>query len=358
MIFYSVLKSLWHCFFVKKLDRKDNNKQSFWPTFVAVVIIAFYGHKADAMTCAQLFTAEKGEILQLSTKTVSELVERYFSFKESYDQREDKLREDIDTLYQMPEYQRTMQNREQLIDQFYKSERAYTEALQNALVSRPSHERIAYLKGLNREALIKHAALLDFLFGLKIKEMDENLKAELESENYLDQIKLQKKYGDEEIWYAPGAGQQTPWFALLEVVDAMNLKPGQLVSDFGSGIGRLGLLIGFLRPDVNFVGLEIVGERVKYANQAAAALGFDNVKFHTVNLSDAKLHLPPADHIYMFNPTNSKTSEIVTQKLVQLSKTKKFRVYLLTGLQSSSFRDFFKLVEAKNLNIYERRSDH
>lgn len=323
-----------------------------WSWFVAsaLVLVSIVSSNTYMANAADCVGATKGEIstLHLGDKTTAELVAQFYSSRE-------------DSKRRRSEFRNTMNSRKLSPDEEYQAfkillakEDAVINEIKAALISRPAFERLSYLRGLTRNAFIKHLDILDSLFGLKIKEMDDTLKAELEPNGTPAKSKRSEKYGDEEIWYAPGGGQQSSWGDLLEAVDEMNLKSGELVSDLGSGIGRLGLLIGLMRPDVSFVGLEIVDERVKYATQAATELGFSNVKYYTANLSDPLLDLPQADHFYMYNPTNRRTSEIVTEKLVKLSESKKFRVYLLSYLQSASFGTFFKQVKEKNLRVYER----
>ena len=219
---------------------------------------------------------------------------------------------------------------------------------------------IAHLPAEKRHPLInqtlvhnkwnKNNRLLDALFGLRIAEMDNLLKDTIGNSD-----RRRELFGDEEIWYAPGGGQQTDWLALKAHIEDMNLRPGDHVVDIGSGIGRLGLLLGFLRPDVQFTGLELIPERVRYAQQAANALGFANVTYITTNLAEENIPLPLADHYYLFNPTNRETSDIVTQKLLRAKESKKFRVHFHTGFASQIFHQHFEQVAEGRGRIFAPR---
>lgn len=171
----------------------------------------------------------------------------------------------------------------------------------------------------------------DAAFGLDVTRLDEVMHSERDSTTY----------AGEEIWFCRGGGLQSPWRELRAVVARMNLKPGDLVVDLGSGLGRLGLLIGLLYPEVRFQGLELVKARVDAANRAAKEMGFTHVEYRATNLAHAEA-LPPADHFYLFNPTNQKTSAIVTRKLLELSRVKGFKVHLLSILQCAKFYETFQ----------------
>jgi 1,2-phenylacetyl-CoA epoxidase PaaB subunit len=238
---------------------------------------------------------------------------------------------------------------------FDEKERQHFESIQEAILQTPPMDRIQYLRSLSKEQLLALSPLLDAFFGLDIKKMDQAIDEELGGPN---QSQRAEKYGNEQIWYAPRAGQQSDWRSLFDVIESMNLQQGQMVVDLGSGIGRLGLLIGLLRPDVMFNGYEILQARVDAAEQASRALGFYGVSYVQANMSDSGWRPPYADHFYMFNPTNSETSEKLTMKLVELSNTHPFRIYLLTGFQSRSFRNYFQEIKRGHPSIYVRKGSN
>ena len=243
--------------------------------------------------------------------------------------------------YISPETQKTVRNQRV----------KYKKALFDALGKRPASERLHYLRQvLTGEALIHEDDLIDALAGLRVPELDEKLK-------HLDSSRMQENYyGDEEIWYSPNAGQQTSWSNLLKVVERMKLpwSRSEGVADLGSGLGRLGILIGALFPHIPFTGIEIVGERVQNANRAARDFRFENVRYVTANLADPNVELPLVEHIYMYNPTTPRTSEIVTKKLLELSKRIRIQVYLLSIFQSPKFTEYFEKVDSSHPFKYYR----
>jgi hypothetical protein len=232
--------------------------------------------------------------------------------------------------------------------------RAYENAVLTALLSRTGNERLHYLQSLSRADFLNLDDEIKYtLFGLPIQKMDSELRAEFATG-------VPDRYGDELVYFHDEGSvvhYQSMWRDLYDAIDAMELKAGETVVDLGSGTGNLGLLIGLLRPDVKFIGLEIVGLRTSYANKASEELGFKNVRYVTTNLADLSSRLPQADHFYAYSPLNEATSEIVTEKLLTLSNTKSFKVYFLGGLSCTSFYSHFHRTSIHNvIQIYEKNS--
>lgn len=310
-------------------------------TFITVLA------EANPKQCLNVFNTRNAASPK---KSIPQLIESFFSIEKIFDDKLTQARSDLGDSEINDDYR-------SLTSSIYAQNKKDITALKKMILNAPAQERIGYLRGLSKVELLQLEELLDALFGLDINQMDQAIADEVSVEGTwgYDTTKKKAKYGDEEIWYAPGGGQQSQWRDMFQAIEAMNLQPNQLVSDFGSGIGRLGLLIGLLRPDVNFIGLELVEPRVAFANRAAEKNGFTNVKYLVSNLADQSTPLPPADHIYMYNPTNGPTSDILTQRLKQLSEHKDFRVYLKSGLASQLFYRVFRSINdyGAYIRIYE-----
>ncbi|MFM8315677.1 MAG: phosphatidylglycerol lysyltransferase domain-containing protein, partial [Deltaproteobacteria bacterium] len=159
---------------------------------------------------------------------------------------------------------------------------------------------------------------IDEALGLNADRVTEAL-------NSVDTEELKKKYGEEQIW--AGFGNRnllTPYFEFQNIIEKLNLKPGQLLVDLGSGLGRQGIFLGLTRPDVNFHGYEIVEERVLESERTAKALELPNVKFSRQDLSDPRFKPEAADVYYAFNPVSGSTFlKILNDLREQSVKTKK-----------------------------------
>lgn len=122
------------------------------------------------------------------------------------------------------------------------------------------------------------------------------------------------------------------WFSDYRIVEAAarDMQFERLIVDLGSGTGRLGLLIGFLYPRLQFIGLEIDRDRTAVAQAAAQRWGIqDRVKFVQQDLTDLGAKIPTADAYFVFGPTNSlETNYLVIQRLrKELGSGHRYSVY-------------------------------
>lgn len=125
----------------------------------------------------------------------------------------------------------------------------------------------------------------------------------------------------ERLYEGAGLGVQTSYMTLVVALASLSLKPGARLIDLGSGYGRMGLVAGALRPDVDFIGYEYVPHRVEVANQASHHLGSEaSVKFATQDLSDLKFQIPVADVYYMYDPFTEQTYQTVFEQLIEIGR--------------------------------------
>lgn len=126
--------------------------------------------------------------------------------------------------------------------------------------------------------------------------------------NNLSRREIEARYGDELVW--SGFGNRnllTPYFEFQNIIDKLAPRPGQLLVDLGSGLGRQGIYLGVTHPEVKFHGYELVQERVAESERAAKALELANVKFSKQDLSDPNFKPEAADFYYAFNPVSGST---------------------------------------------------
>lgn len=93
-------------------------------------------------------------------------------------------------------------------------------------------------------------------------------------------------------------GMWTPYPWLHLMFKDLNLKPGDLVCDVGAGIGRLGIYLREFRPDINYIGLELVPSRVAAAQAADVFVIEHDLEKHK---------LPRAEVYYYYNALNAPT---------------------------------------------------
>jgi tRNA G46 methylase TrmB len=125
----------------------------------------------------------------------------------------------------------------------------------------------------------------------------------------------------ERLYEGAGLGVQTSYTSLLIALDELKLKVGARFVDLGSGYGRVGLVVGIVRPDIDFVGYEYVAHRVEASQNSALQAGLSgHVSFLTQDLSDLKFEIPEADVYYMYDPFSQETYLHVFNQLLAIAK--------------------------------------
>jgi hypothetical protein len=128
----------------------------------------------------------------------------------------------------------------------------------------------------------------------------------------------------ERLYEGAGVGVQSGYSTILMALRHLQLTPGMRVIDLGSGYGRVGLVLGVLHPDVNFVGYEYVPHRVEISNTTVQNFGLQScVQFLAQDLSSAEFQVPDADVYYLYDPFSEETYRYVLSQLVAISERKK-----------------------------------
>ena len=131
----------------------------------------------------------------------------------------------------------------------------------------------------------------------------------------------------ERLYEGAGVGVQSSYVTTLMVMRYLNPAKNSRFVDLGSGYGRVGLVIGLMRPDIQFNGYEFVEARVEIANRACQKLGIDqHVRFHTQDLSEKDFKIPLADAYYIFDSFSDETYKHVLNRLQEIALTQKITV--------------------------------
>ena len=150
-------------------------------------------------------------------------------------------------------------------------------------------------------------------------EIDQLLGISPETiEGDIDRFKLYRRYGIEQYIY-----EGTPYTYIRYFLHHLKPAHSDVIYDLGSGYGRV-VLYGALTTPVQCVGIEIVPERVREANEAAQSLALSRATFirHNVleyDYSDGTI-------FFLFNPCSRPTLQKVTEKLQRISQRKSIRV--------------------------------
>lgn len=127
----------------------------------------------------------------------------------------------------------------------------------------------------------------------------------------------------ERLYEGAGVGVQSGYSTVLTALEKVQPSPGSRFIDLGSGYGRVGLVVGLLRPDLDFIGYEFVPHRVDIANVSTENLGLqDHVHFYVQDLSVLDFQIPEAEIYYLYDPFSEETYGHVLNQLVQISRTR------------------------------------
>lgn len=149
---------------------------------------------------------------------------------------------------------------------------------------------------------------MDELFNLNYRA-DEGMKQDLEN--------------SERLYEGAGVGVQSGYSTVLTALEKLQPSAGSRFIDLGSGYGRVGLVVGLMRPDLNFIGYEFVQHRVDIANTSTQNLGLeDRVHFVTQDLSHRDFQIPEAEIYYMYDPFSEDTYGHVLSQLIEISRTR------------------------------------
>lgn len=131
----------------------------------------------------------------------------------------------------------------------------------------------------------------------------------------------------ERLYEGAGVGVQSSYASILLALRYLNLAKGSHFTDLGSGYGRVGLVVGLMRPDIHFTGYEFVKDRVDIANTVATHLQLNkNVRFVSQDLANPDFKIPFAETFYIFDSFTDVTYALVMEQLQEMSQQKKIIV--------------------------------
>jgi hypothetical protein len=137
-------------------------------------------------------------------------------------------------------------------------------------------------------------------------------------------MKIETIDGGERLYEGAGVGVQSGYSTVLTALSHLKMEAGTRFIDLGSGYGRVGLAIGLLRPDIDFIGYEYVPHRVDISCKTTERMGLkSHVRFHIQDLSLKDFKIPEAEIYYMYDPFSADTYGHVLSQLVEISKSKK-----------------------------------
>jgi hypothetical protein len=160
---------------------------------------------------------------------------------------------------------------------------------------------------------------LDYVFGLDYQKVEDEISEKAHAQ------KTDAYVGGRRSW------SQSSYELIREVLSSLNMKPGNVVYDLGSGYGRLGLYGAFLFPKATFIGVEYVMERAKENSRVIKSLGLNNAEVITKDVLE--VDLSRGNFFYFYNPFPS----LMPKVLKRIQKISEKKSICLIGMGPSYF---------------------
>jgi len=158
----------------------------------------------------------------------------------------------------------------------------------------------------------------------------------------------------EQHWSGANIGPElnTSPFDAMAIQNELGPVKGKLV-DVGSGYGVPGLIFSLFNPDLRYLGLELVPEKIAAAKELSRRFGVTTTKFRQTDLSKSGYSLPDADFYYMFNPVTQKITNALFLQLDAIAARKKISVILNSSWGDTSL--FKNLVLTRTIRSFNGR---
>ncbi len=132
---------------------------------------------------------------------------------------------------------------------------------------------------------------------------------------------------NERLYEGAGVGVQSGYSTVLTALQMINPAVNSRFIDLGSGYGRVGMIVGLLRPDIDFSGYELVKHRVQSSISSCENFGMSqHVHFYTQDLSQRSFQIPDAEVYYVYDPFSATTYSHVLSQLIAISRRQKIVV--------------------------------
>jgi len=173
-------------------------------------------------------------------------------------------------------------------------------------------------KPVNLDGAKEQSRQLDEVLGFRCAAIEDEL-----FEVHKDQIFSSPK----QFWFGLDLqSMQTPYSELVELVDLLRPQTGHLWVDLGAAYGRLGIVLGFRCPQVQFIGFESVAARVVEGNRIFKHWDLKNSQMQEGDLADRQQQLKPAELYFLYDFGSRDDVYVVLKKLEEISRLRAIQV--------------------------------
>lgn len=180
----------------------------------------------------------------------------------------------------------------------------------------------------NNSSILKQSREIDNALGLNVLEIEKKLCKELFMKNPQGNLHSfgKTEYNGNQTWIGLEPDVfQTPYSELLEILNIITPKEGELLVDLGAGYGRIGFLMNAFFSKAKFQGYEYVEERVIEANNCFKRHGLES-KLFQADLTEDNFELPVADYYFIYDYSHPEHIRHTLNKISDVADNKKITV--------------------------------
>lgn len=156
---------------------------------------------------------------------------------------------------------------------------------------------------------------IDLFLGFNIADIEQKL-----IKNKIEEQDKKKWTGlDPQIF-------QTPYSELINFINLINPKETDTWVDLGAAYGRMGIVLFLLKPDMKFIGYEIVNERVLEANKVYQNWDMKNSSLIQDDIALNQFTIPLANLYFIYDFGSKNDIYYVLEKLRIISKSQKIKI--------------------------------
>jgi precorrin-6B methylase 2 len=203
-------------------------------------------------------------------------------------------------------------------------------------------------EGLGSDAEARHAEAVDHWLGLNTAETEARL---------LSRAGASPLPGAEtgaQHWIGRAVRVfQTPYLELRRMLAALAPQPGQKIVDLGAAYGRLGFVLARHYPTVEFLGYEVVAERVRAGSDAMARLN-PEARFRLVETDIAETEFVPerADYYFIYDYGTRPQIEKTLEDLRELARSAPLTVIARGNASRDAIARAHPWLEGRHLGPY------
>ncbi|MAZ48527.1 MAG: hypothetical protein CME65_08185 [Halobacteriovoraceae bacterium] len=206
-----------------------------------------------------------------------------------------------------------------------------------------------------------HSKKLDKKLGFKISKIERKLSQIYRPYNLIeDPTNKKKHYKGGQAWIGlhPQA-LQTTYNDIFAAFDYLSKEDISRVVDIGAGYGRVGLVLSSFFPNAQFLGIELVAQRVHEGNRIFKKFNLTNCEIINQNVVEEVQKIPDADMYFIYDFSVKSDIDIVLETVLE----KRSDIFYLVAhgdrvenLMSKKYRDYWHHCEKvynTNLRIYK-----